>query len=149
MQILPREMHYCEIFVLTSDLAITADAPQVPLLQLCQGRCSVPNCCFLICGHNRGRVALPTMMLISMIMMTYLSQYSISARSRGTQRRIPPDDEFIRAGDEMSCLGRGYGGDLCSLRHSVRSGSRSSGPVRRKSRCFSGTRLSLSLPPSC
>lgn len=43
-----------------------------------------------------------------MLMMTYLSHYSFPAQGWGTQRQIPPDDEFISVEDEMSCQGQGY-----------------------------------------
>lgn len=62
------------------------------------------------------------MALLVMMMMTYLSYCSSSARGRATQRHIPSDDEFISAADEMSCQGPGLctGRDLCSPKHSVR-----------------------------
>jgi len=47
-------------------------------------------------------------MMLIMMMMTYLSHYSFSAQGWGTQRQIPPDDEFISAEDEMSCQWQGY-----------------------------------------
>lgn len=50
----------------------------------------------------------PPMTKLIMTMMTYLSYYSFCAQGRASRRRIPSDDEFISAGDEMSCQDQGY-----------------------------------------
>lgn len=50
----------------------------------------------------------PPMTKLIMTMMTYLSYYSFCAQGRATRRRILSDDEFISAGDEMSCQDQGY-----------------------------------------
>lgn len=113
--ILTFRMHVCDTLATWSIYTVTLE--KVPLLQVGQGQLTVSNCCSWATGLNRGSVLLAAAVVVVMMlimMMTYLSHYS-SAQGRGTQRQIPPDDEFISAKHEMSSQAQGCVWVICVL----------------------------------
>lgn len=103
-------LRICDTFTLTSILILTLNTAKVPPVATLSRTPHCPKLLLLNYGLNRDKVELAVVaeMMLIMMMMTYLSYYSFSAQGWGTQRQIPPDDEFISAEDEMSCQGQGY-----------------------------------------